>query len=88
MRDRDETRHIVAIKEYYETMAKKDKAPQLCAVIPGYKTIKERLIFGTRDSELLKRINPDADELKAYEIEMDEENDPRIHKRTEHQGLI
>ncbi len=71
----DETRHIIAIKEYYEVMTKKNETPQLRAVMPRHKSIKERLIFGKRESELLKKIKPEADEIKAYKIAMEMENE-------------
>ena len=71
----DETRHIVAIKGYCENLAKKNETPKLCAVMPKHKSITERIIFGKREAELLKKVSPDADELKAYEIAMEMEND-------------
>lgn len=78
----DETRHIAAIKEYCE-MIKKSKTPNLCAVMPRHKSIKERIIFGRRESELIKRVRPDADELKAYTIAMDMENNGyNFYKKT------
>lgn len=71
----DEIRHLVAIRECCETILKRDKTPQLCAIMPGHKSIRERIIFGKRESELLKKVSPDADELKAYEVAMQMEND-------------
>lgn len=71
----DETRHISAIKGYYENLAKKDETPKLCVVMPRHKTITERIIFGKREAELLKKVSPEADELKAYEIAMEMENE-------------
>ncbi|MFH1753302.1 MAG: ferritin family protein [Candidatus Omnitrophota bacterium] len=71
----DETRHIVAIKGYCENISKKDKAPQLCKVMPRHKTIDERLIFGKREAETLKNTIFKADELKAYQIAMKMENE-------------
>ncbi|MDB4349592.1 ferritin family protein [Omnitrophica bacterium] len=79
----DEIRHIAAIKQYYEAIAKKKKAPQLGKVMPRHKNIKERLIFGKRESELLKKIPAEADELKAYEIAANMENEGyRFYKKT------
>ncbi len=71
----DETRHIVAIKGYCEVISKKSKTPQLCQVMPRHKAIQERLIFGKRESEVLKNTIIDANELKAYEIAMKMENE-------------
>ena len=79
----DETRHIVAIREYSETMAKKGATPELSSVMPTHKNINDRLIFGKKKSELLKNVNPEADELKAYEMGMQLENDgQRFYKET------
>ena len=61
----DETRHIVAIKGYCEAISKKNKAPQLCQVMPRHKTIQERLIFGKRESEILKNFIINADDMAA-----------------------
>ncbi|MBL7068527.1 MAG: ferritin family protein [Candidatus Omnitrophica bacterium] len=71
----DETRHIAAIKKFCEVMAKKDETPELCVAMPRHKKINDRLIFGKSKHELLKRVKPSADELKAYEIAMGMEND-------------
>jgi len=70
----DETRHIIAIKKYCETVEKKGAAPGLCSAVPEHRSAKERVIMGRRESELLKTIRSDADELKAYETAMDMEN--------------
>ncbi len=70
----DETRHIVAIRSYCHSMTQKDKAPRLCAVMPAHKNIKERLVFGKKEMEILKNMPEDADGLKAYEVAMDMEN--------------
>jgi rubrerythrin len=70
----DETRHIAAIKQYCEVIAKKNKTPQLCLAMPLHKGIKERLVFGKRESELLKDAAVNADDLKAYEVAVDMEN--------------
>ncbi len=79
----DETRHIVAIKEYYETLSKKQKTPELSGVMPRHKSIKKRVIFGRRESELLKKVTTEADELKAYKIAMDMENEGyNFYKKT------
>lgn len=79
----DETRHIIAIKEYCESLEKKNKTPNLCAAMPRHKNIKERLIFGRRESELLKGVKPDADELEAYKIGIDMENEGyKFYKKT------
>lgn len=79
----DETRHIVAIKDFCKIMAKKKETPQLCIVMPRHKNIKERVIFGKRESELLKKVSHKTDELKAYEIAMEMENDGyNFYKKT------
>lgn len=70
----DETRHIAAIREYCELIAKKNRTPALCAVMPRHKKIEERIIFGRRELELLRKISSQADELKAYEVAMEMEN--------------
>ncbi|NQT06293.1 MAG: ferritin family protein [Candidatus Omnitrophica bacterium] len=70
----DETRHIAAIREYCETMAKKKIAPKLCAAMPSHKGINERMLFGKREAELLKNVQVCADELEAYKIAMEMEN--------------
>lgn len=79
----DETRHIGAIKGYYETMSKKNQTPRLSAVMPKHKDIKKRVIFGKRESELLKKASPEADELKAYAVAMEMENNGyNFYKKT------
>ena len=47
----DENRHKKAIVEYCVALAKKEKAPGLCAVMPAHKDIRERVIFGTSEAE-------------------------------------
>jgi rubrerythrin len=71
----DETRHIAAIRLYCDTIAKKDKSPQLCAAMPRHKDIKERLLFGRKEEELLKSVPEGSDALKAYEVAMQMENE-------------
>jgi len=79
----DETRHIAAIKGYCENIAKKNKSPQLCAVMPKHKEVRNRIIFGKEESELLKKISLEADELKAYEVAMEMENNGyKFYKKT------
>lgn len=79
----DEIRHISAIKGYCETMTKKNATPQLCTVMPQHKDIKRRIIFGKSESELLKRVSPAADELEAYKIAMEMENNGyKFYKKT------
>jgi rubrerythrin len=71
----DENRHIEAIQGYCLNIAKKDATPALCTVMPPHKGIKERMIFGRRETEHLKGVKSSTNELKAYEIAMEMEND-------------
>ena len=55
-------------------MAKKNKTPQLCTVMPKHKDIRKRVIFGRREEEMLGNVSADTDELEAYRIAMELEN--------------
>ncbi len=71
----DETRHIIAIKGYCENIHKKEKVPKLCAVMPDHKRIKEKIIFERHQSDMIKSVPVNADELAAYETALKMENE-------------
>lgn len=78
----DETRHIVAIRKYCEEITKNSKSPKLCEAMPRHKSINERVIFGKRESELLKTVSTGTDEFEAYEVAMNMENEGyRFYKK-------